>query len=43
MKEDIYQKIVDKHTPKENVFQNALIAFITGGIMGIIGQLLIDF
>lgn len=43
MKEDIYQKIVDKHTPKENIFQNAFIAFITGGIMGIIGQFLIDF
>ena len=43
MKEDIYQKIVDKNTPKEDVFQNALIAFIIGGIMGIIGQALIDF
>lgn len=43
MKEDIYKKIVDKHTPKEDIFKNALIAFITGGIMGIIGQALIDF
>lgn len=43
MKEDTYEKIVDKYTPKEDIFKNALIAFITGGIMGIIGQALIDF
>ena len=43
MKEDKYQKIVDKHTPKEEVFTNAIIAFITGGIMGIIAQGLIEF
>ena len=40
---DKYQKIVERHTPDENVMGNALIAFITGGIMGIIGQALIDF
>ncbi|MBR2840861.1 MAG: SpoVA/SpoVAEb family sporulation membrane protein [Bacilli bacterium] len=40
---DKYQKIVERHTPEENVMVNAIIAFITGGIMGIIGQLLIDF
>ncbi len=38
-----YKNLVDKYTPKENIFYNALIAFITGGIMGIIGQGLIDF
>ena len=43
MEKDNYTKIVDKHTPKEDVLMNAFIAFITGGIMGIIGQLLIDF
>ena len=37
-----YQKIIEKHSPKENIFMNAFIAFISGGIMGIIGQLLID-
>ena len=42
MKKDLYQEIVDKHTPRESVFINGLIAFITGGIMGIIGQFLID-
>lgn len=43
MNQDIYKKIVDKHTPKEDIFKNAMAAFITGGIIGIIGQLLIDF
>lgn len=38
-----YQDIVKENSPKENVFMNAVIAFITGGIMGIIGQYLIDF
>ena len=37
-----YQEITEKHSPKENIFMNAFISFITGGIMGIIGQLLID-
>lgn len=37
-----YQQIVNKNTPQENLFMNAFIAFISGGIMGIIGQLLID-
>ena len=38
-----YHDIVKENSPKENVFMNAVIAFITGGIMGIIGQFLIDF
>lgn len=38
-----YQDIVKENSPKENVLMNAIIAFITGGIMGIIGQFLIDF
>ena len=38
-----YQDIVKENSPKENVFMNTVIAFITGGIMGIIGQFLIDF
>ena len=43
MRKDIYQEIVEKNTPREDVFKNALTAFIFGGIMGIIGQFLIDF
>ena len=37
-----YKNIVLKYTPKENVLYNVLIAFICGGIMGILGQALID-
>lgn len=42
MDKNKYKNIVDKHTPKENVLYNALIAFIVGGIMGVIGQGLVD-
>lgn len=38
-----YKKLVKKHTPKEDRLKNGIIAFIVGGIMGIIGQFLIDF
>lgn len=37
-----YKDIVDKHKPKEEVFKNGVISFLVGGIMGIIGQGLID-
>lgn len=37
-----YQEIAKKHCPKENVLINAIIAFISGGVMGIIAQFLID-
>lgn len=37
-----YKEIVDKNTPKENSLYNCLIAFIVGGIMGVIGQGLVD-
>jgi len=42
MKKEKYKKIVDKNIPKENIGINAIKAFIIGGIMGIIGQGLID-
>lgn len=37
-----YKEIVDKHTPKENRLYNSLIAFLTGGLMGMLGQGLVD-
>ena len=40
---DKYKEIVNKYTPKEDIIYNAIVAFITGGVMGIIGQFLIDF
>lgn len=42
MEKGKYKQIVDKYTPKENRLTNALICFFTGGIMGVIGQGLID-
>lgn len=42
MDKNKYKSIVDKHTPKENVLNNALLAFLIGGIMGMIGQGLVD-
>ena len=42
MDKEKYKKLVDKHIPKENVGINALKAFIVGGILGVIGQGLID-
>lgn len=38
-----YDKIVKKNTPKENRVQNGLAAFFIGGLMGVIGQLLLEF
>ena len=38
-----YKYIVNSNTPKENVLLNALVAFIIGGIMGVIGNFLIEF
>ena len=43
MEKKEYQKIVDRHKPKEDRLMNAIIAFIVGGIVGAIGQLLIEF
>lgn len=37
-----YKEIVDKHTPKEERLYNTLVAFLIGGIMGLIGQGLVD-
>jgi len=42
MEKNKYKGIVSKHTPKENVLYNSLIAFFIGGLMGVIGQGLID-
>lgn len=36
MNKDDYQKLVKKYTPSEDKIKNALIAFISGGIVGII-------
>lgn len=42
MEKKDYKKIVDKHKAKETRVQNALIAFLTGGLIGTIAELLIQ-
>ena len=37
-----YKALTEKHSPKENKIKNAIIAFIIGGLIGIIGQGLVD-
>ena len=38
-----YKKLVDKHKPKEKRSSHALIAFISGGLIGTIGQFLTEW
>lgn len=42
MEKNKYKALYQKHIPKENRLLNGLIAFIVGGIMGMLGQFLID-
>lgn len=37
-----YKKIVDKHTPNNSRLRNAIIAFLIGGFMGVLGNFLVD-
>ncbi|MBQ9181632.1 MAG: SpoVA/SpoVAEb family sporulation membrane protein [Bacilli bacterium] len=41
MEKSKYNEIVKKHTPKEDRLFNAMISFLTGGIMGVIGEILL--
>ena len=42
MDKNKYKALVDKHCPKENRLYNGLIAFIVGGLVGVLGQFLVD-
>ena len=42
MEKKEYKKIVNKYTPNEPRLKNALIAFIIGGLMGVLGNFLVD-
>ena len=42
MEKNKYKNLVAKHTPKENILCNGLVAFAVGGLMGVLGQGLID-
>ena len=37
-----YKKIVDKYTIKEPRLKNVIVAFIIGGLMGVLGNFLVD-
>lgn len=39
----VYKDLVDKVTPKENRWRNALVAFLSGGVIGAISQILVQF
>lgn len=38
---DRYNEIVEKHTPREDVFKNALLVFLYGGIFGALSEFLL--
>ncbi len=42
MNKEMYKEIVKKHTPKEDRLKNAMIAFFIGGLLGLLGQILIE-
>ncbi len=42
MDKNEYKELVKKHTPKETVVKSFFIAFFIGGVMGLIGQGLVD-
>ena len=42
MEKKLYNKIVMNHKPKEHRVKNAFISFVVGGIVGLIGQLLVE-
>ncbi len=42
MEKQEYKKIVNKYTPNESRIKNALIAFLIGGLMGMLGNFLIE-
>lgn len=42
MNKDIYDEIVEKHSPKEDKFINCLKAFFVGGLLGLIGNFLVE-
>ena len=38
-----YEKIVKKNSKKEDTFKNVLVAFLTGGLMGVLGEIIFKF
>lgn len=42
MEKERYKKLIKKYKPKEDRLYNGIIAFIVGGIMGIVGEFLLE-
>jgi len=42
MNKEMYKEIVKKYTPKEDRLKNAVIAFFVGGLVGLLGQILVE-
>lgn len=42
MEKKEYQELTEKYSPKDNKLKNAIIAFIIGGLVGFIGQVLVE-
>ena len=42
MNNNMYQKFIKNYTPKENIFSNAILTFILGGIIGVLSELLLE-
>ena len=43
MEKKLYDKLVMSHKPDEKRGEHAVIAFLIGGLVGVIGQLLVEF
>ena len=41
MNKDEYKKLVEEFTPKENKLKNAFVAFLVGGIIGFVGEVIV--
>lgn len=41
MKNEMYDEIVKKYTPKEDILKNAIITFLAGGTIGALSELLL--
>lgn len=42
MRNTKYDKIADKYKPKENRVKNSITAFLSGGVIGLMGELIIE-
>lgn len=42
MEKNKYKSLVQKHTPKENRLYNGMIAFLIGGLMGVLGNFILN-